>query len=64
MVLRRSDFLEQTGKRGRTELSSLFSSTPITRRLRGIRAKTDSDHETGLGLMRHYNRARRLRAVK
>jgi hypothetical protein len=29
-----------------------------------IRAKADSDHETGLGLMRRYNRARRLKAVK
>jgi hypothetical protein len=29
-----------------------------------LRAKADSDHETGLGLMRRYNRARRLRAVK
>jgi len=29
-----------------------------------LRAKADSDHETGLGLMRRYNRARRLKAVK
>jgi hypothetical protein len=29
-----------------------------------LRAKADSDHETGLGLMCRYNRARRLRAVK
>ena len=29
-----------------------------------LRAKADSDHETGLGLMRRYNRARKLRAVK
>ena len=29
-----------------------------------LRAKADSDHATGLGLMRRYNRARRLRAVK
>lgn len=32
--------------------------------LHDLRAKADSDHETGLGLMRRYNRARRLRAVK
>jgi integrase len=29
-----------------------------------LRAKADSDHDTGLGLMRRYNGARRLRAVK
>jgi integrase len=29
-----------------------------------LRAKADSDHETGVGLMRRYNRARKLRAVK
>lgn len=33
-------------------------------RFHDIRAKADSDHETGLGLMRRYNRARKLRAVK
>ncbi len=33
-------------------------------RFHDLRAKADSDHETGLGLMRRYNRARRLRAVK
>lgn len=29
-----------------------------------LRATADADHETGLGLIRRYNRARRLRAVK
>lgn len=33
-------------------------------RFHDLRAKADSDHDTGLGLMRRYNRARRLRAVK
>jgi hypothetical protein len=33
-------------------------------RFHDIRAKADSDHETGLGLMRRYNRARKLKAVK
>lgn len=33
-------------------------------RFHDLRAKADSDHETGLGLMRRYNRARRLKAVK
>lgn len=32
--------------------------------LHDLRAKADSDHETGLGLMRRYNRAKRLRAVR
>ena len=29
-----------------------------------LRAKADSDHKIGLGLMRRYNRAKRLKAVK
>lgn len=29
-----------------------------------LRAKAESDHETGLGLMRRYNRARKLKAVR
>jgi hypothetical protein len=29
-----------------------------------IPSKADSDHETGLGLKRRYNRARLLKAVK
>ncbi len=33
-------------------------------RFHDLRAKADSDHETGLGLMRRYNRARKLRAVR
>jgi hypothetical protein len=33
-------------------------------RFHDLRAKADSDHETGLGLMRRYNRARKLKAVK
>ena len=38
--------------------------SPFEWRFHDLRAKADSDHETGLGLMRRYNRARRLRAVK
>lgn len=33
-------------------------------RFHDLRAKADSDSESGLGLMRRYNRARRLKAVK
>lgn len=33
-------------------------------RFHDLRAKADSDHETGLGLMRRYNRGRKIRAVK
>lgn len=33
-------------------------------RFHDLRAKADSDHETGLGLMRRYNRGRKLKAVK
>ena len=29
-----------------------------------LRAKAESDHETGLGLMRRYSRARKLKAVR
>lgn len=38
--------------------------TGIEWRFHDIRAKAESDHETGLGLMRRYTRARKLRAVK
>lgn len=37
---------------------------PAQWRFHDLRAKADSDSTTGLGLMRRYNRARRLRAVK
>lgn len=33
-------------------------------RFHDVRAKAESDHETGLGLMRRYTRARKLRAVR
>lgn len=38
--------------------------TGIEWRFHDIRAKAESDHETGLGLMRRYARGRKLRAVK
>lgn len=37
---------------------------PAEWRFHDLRAKADSDSATGLGLMRRYNRARRLKAVK
>ena len=36
----------------------------VCRTFHCLRAKADSDHDTGLGLMRRYSRARHLRAVK
>ena len=45
-------------------MRKMKASTSIEWRFHDIRAKADSDHETGLGLMRRYNRARRLQAVK
>jgi len=38
--------------------------TGIEWRFHDIRAKAESDHETGLGLMRRYTRARKLKAVR
>ncbi len=38
--------------------------TGIKWRFHDLRAKAESDHETGLGLMRRYTRVRKLRAVK
>lgn len=42
----------------------LKAQEPFSWRFHDLRAKADSDHETGLGLMRRYNRARKLKAVK
>lgn len=42
----------------------LKASTDIDWRFHDIRAKADSDHDTGLGLMRRYNRAKKLKAVR
>lgn len=38
--------------------------TGVEWRFHDLRAKAESDHETGLGLMTRYNRARHLKAVK
>ena len=38
--------------------------TGIKWRFHDLRAKAESDHETGLGLIRRYTRVRKLRAVK
>lgn len=45
-------------------MQTLKRRTGIEWRFHDIRAKADSDHETGFGLMRRYNRANRMRAVK
>lgn len=42
----------------------LKAATGIDWRFHDIRAKAESDHETGLGLMRRYARGRKLRAVR
>ena len=45
-------------------MSRLKGKTGIDWRFHDVRAKADSDHKLGLGLMRRYNRARKLHAVK
>jgi integrase len=42
----------------------LKARTGIDWRFHDLRAKAESDHESGLGLMTRYNRARRLKAVR
>jgi len=61
-----------TNERGRqwsksaiqSAMRRLKAETGIDWRFHDIRAKADSDHKTGLGLMKRYNRARRLAAVR
>lgn len=45
-------------------MSRLKGKTGIDWHFHDLRAKADSDHKLGLGLMRRYNRARKLHAVK
>ena len=45
-------------------MQRMKTKTSITWRFHDLRAKAESDHATGLGLMRRYNRARKLSAVK
>lgn len=48
----------------KSAMRRLKGSAGLSWRFHDVRAKADSDHETGLGLMRRYNRATKLRAVK
>lgn len=45
-------------------MQKMKADTGIKWRFHDLRAKAESDHETGLGLMRRYVRARKLKAVK
>ena len=45
-------------------MGRLKAATGIDWRFHDLRAKAESDHRTGLGLMRRYARARKLEAVK
>ena len=45
-------------------MQRLKTETGMQWRFHDLRAKAESDHETGFGLMRRYTRARKLRAVK
>lgn len=48
----------------KSAMRRLKDNTGATWHFHDVRAKADSDHETGFGLMRRYNRARRLKAVR
>lgn len=47
-----------------TAMQRLKAETGAEWTFHDLRAKAESDHETGLGLMRRYNRARKLKAVR
>lgn len=47
-----------------TAIQSAMRTLDLSWTFHDLPANPDSDHETGLGLMRRYNRARRLKAVK
>ena len=53
-----------TGDAIQCAMRRMKAETGIKWRFHDLRAKAESDHATGLGLMRRYKRARRLKAVK